>query len=224
MRFLSVAVLFFCMSALLSCAGGETPRRSKPAEPLIRVGMEKFSKWRRVCESERDRPTFLGNKAGVPDSAIAGAWAALHAKLPDASDMVKIREINSFFNNFPYIEDKDMWGVEDHWSAPREFMAHGGDCEDFAIAKYFALRALGMDADRLRIAGVWNKRRGTGHAVLLAVMDGHYWVLDNLTGELLPQEETRRYYIPQYYTNEHSVWRRERVAAEKQASDGAGAD
>ena len=45
----------------------------------------------------------------------------------------------------------DVWGVMDYWETPAEFFQKSGDCEDFAIAKYFALRDLGFPASQMRI-------------------------------------------------------------------------
>ena len=40
--------------------------------------------------------------------------------------------------------DLAQWGVTDRWSAPLATLASGrGDCEDYAIAKYVALREAG---------------------------------------------------------------------------------
>ena len=41
---------------------------------------------------------------------------------------------------------------KDYWATPIEFMGTGaGDCEDYAIAKYFSLINLGIPEDKLRI-------------------------------------------------------------------------
>lgn len=87
-------------------------------------------------------------------------------------------------------------------------MEFGGDCEDFAIAKYYALKELGMGVDRLRIAGVWNKKLRTGHAVLVVRVDGREWALDNLSDAPVLLSELPHYAV-QYYTNENSIWKRE---------------
>ena len=62
------------------------------------------------------------------------------------------RNVNRMMNRTQYIVDNKNWGKSDYWATPIEFLTRGGDCEDFAIAKYTALRALGVPEDRMRIA------------------------------------------------------------------------
>ncbi|MGB9802176.1 MAG: transglutaminase-like cysteine peptidase, partial [Arcobacter sp.] len=57
----------------------------------------------------------------------------------------KLKDVNDFFNKIKYQTDQSHWGKKDYWAAPFEFMGTGaGDCEDYAIAKYFTLRKLGV--------------------------------------------------------------------------------
>ena len=54
-----------------------------------------------------------------------------------------------------------------------------GDCEDFAIAKYFALRDLGFPASQMRIVVLKDTLRNLDHAVTAVYLDGDAWILDN---------------------------------------------
>jgi len=49
--------------------------------------------------------------------------------------------VNSFFNRLiVFADDATVWGQPDFWASPLETLDKGqGDCEDFAIAKYFTL-------------------------------------------------------------------------------------
>lgn len=214
-RILLALPLLFCACCLSSCASGDSgdsgdsPRpRPRLSEPAIKVELQGFSKWQRVCEAERSHPTFQGASADIADNRLAAAWAALFNSLQGRTDMEKMRKVNRFFNRWPYREDHDVWGGEDHWATPREFMEHAGDCEDFAIVKYYALKELGLNVDAMRIAGVWNTKQRKGHAVLLVRADNADWLLDNLREGPVRREEAPEY-IPQYYTNENSIWKRE---------------
>lgn len=200
---ISFYILVCCLFLCVSCVGPAPS--SRPARPSVKVKLEGFSKWQQVCDSERDRPTFLGNRADVADRRSAVEWARLYDSLQGRPIMDAVRGVNHFFNNWPYVDDKDVWGMEDHWATPREFMRLGGDCEDFAIAKYFALRELGIAPDSMRIAGVWNRQQGRGHAVLLVLVELDVWVLDNLEDEPVPLDDMT-HYVPQYYVNESSIW------------------
>ena len=60
--------------------------------------------------------------------------------------------VNAMMNAQPYVEDIDNYHVSDYWADPLEFLAKGGDCEDYAIAKYASLRMLGVPDDHMRLA------------------------------------------------------------------------
>jgi predicted transglutaminase-like cysteine proteinase len=109
-------------------------------------------------------------------------------------DRAKLQRVNDYVNETPFQCDAAQWCVEDYWATPIEFLAnHGGDCEDFAIAKYFALRALNIADDRLRL--VYAKiRRGSiaGTHVVLAyypATDAEPLILDVLDKNLLPASQ-----------------------------------
>ncbi len=76
--------------------------------------------------------------------------------------------------------DLTQWGVPDRWSAPLVTFATGrGDCEDYAIAKYVALREAGVADDDLRLVIVRDVALGQDHAVVAARLEGKWIVLDN---------------------------------------------
>jgi len=107
----------------------------------------------------------------------------------------QLGEINRAINL--RIKPADDWvqhGVADLWSTPLSTLAAGaGDCEDYAILKYAALRELGVAPDDLRIIIVRDLRRGADHAVL-AVRDDEQWlILDNRTLVLAKTADIRHY-------------------------------
>jgi predicted transglutaminase-like cysteine proteinase len=78
------------------------------------------------------------------------------------------------------MSDIAQWGVEDRWSAPLATLSTGrGDCEDYAIAKYVALRQAGVGEDDLRLVIVRDLTVGEDHAVVTARVDDKWIVLDN---------------------------------------------
>jgi len=92
-----------------------------------------------------------------------------------------IAEVNESINQIPYKTDVDNWGKKDYWATPAEMRNKGaGDCEDYAIAKYFALLELGYPEKDMLIAYVSGK---IPHMVLLVRTDKVY-VLDNMTDEI----------------------------------------
>lgn len=81
-----------------------------------------------------------------------------------------IREINIWINKIPYVDDMSNYGVPDFWQTPDEFFAKGGDCEDYAVAKYTALRELHVPASDMFIVVGRFVTRNISHA-LLSVRD-----------------------------------------------------
>lgn len=116
-----------------------------------------------------------------------------------------IRKVNDLFNSVNYINDKDNWGRSDYWATPIEFMRKGGDCEDFAIAKYVALRALGMPENRLRLTIVKDMVKGIPHALLVVYTDQGPVILDNQS-DLVKKSENVFRYKPYYSINRHAWW------------------
>ncbi|MBU5615328.1 transglutaminase-like cysteine peptidase [Geomonas azotofigens] len=116
------------------------------------------------------------------------AWEELIARDKSRNDRDKLEKVNRFFNErLRFDTDWDVWGVEDYWATPIEFLAKGaGDCEDFAIAKYFTLKAMGVEDDRLRITYVKALRYNIHHMVLTyyATPEAEPLVLDNLVDSI----------------------------------------
>jgi len=71
---------------------------------------------------------------------------------PDTSELERLTLVNTFFNkNIRFGTDLEVWEQEDYWATPLETLGRGaGDCEDFVIAKYFSLLALGVPETKLR--------------------------------------------------------------------------
>ena len=115
--------------------------------------------------------------------------------LRGAAALRQLYEVNRAVNRAPYREDGPNWGVLDHWAAPRELLARGGDCEDYAIAKYLALRGLGFPARDLRLLILYDQNRRRAHAVLSVTLEDRELVLDNLHGAILPLGELPHYQV-----------------------------
>ncbi len=89
--------------------------------------------------------------------------------------------------------DLAQWGVADRWSAPLATLTSGrGDCEDYAIAKYAALIAIGFAEDDLRLVIVRDTAIGEDHAIVAARLDGSWIVLDNRRLALVTDVEMQR--------------------------------
>ena len=83
--------------------------------------------------------------------------------------------------------DLIQWGVADRWSAPLEtFTTRRGDCEDYAIAKYVALRAAGVPAEDVKLVVVRDSDMSENHAVVAARLDDGWVIMDNRWLALVP--------------------------------------
>lgn len=150
----------------------------------------------------------FGDKAGPRLAELA---EALNGALKIADEAVRVERINQIANRARYVTDPQLWQSEDYWATPAEFTAiAAGDCEDYSLAKYFALRELGMPADKLRITYVRLLRQGRleNHMVLAYYPEpgAEPWVLDNLEKRFLPARE-RPDLTPVYSFNDDRVWK-----------------
>jgi len=127
----------------------------------------------------------------------------------DATDREKLEKINSFFNKkIIFANDMDIYGEKDYWATPVEFLSKGaGDCEDFAIAKYFSLKIMGISEEKLRIAYVKALQQNIFHMVMLYYSDpaAEPLILDNLVDSIRPASE-RRDLLPIFTFNGAGLW------------------
>lgn len=113
-------------------------------------------------------------------------WTRKLDKLRSRPVLRQLKAVNREVNALTYVADADNWAQADYWATPREMLERGGDCEDFATAKYFALRQLGFASADLRIAVVWDTVDREQHAVLLARAGDRTLVLDNKRADPTP--------------------------------------
>ena len=132
-------------------------------------------------------------------------WKDLKSRVKGKPLLEQLDIINRFWNLWPYRTDKEVYGKQDYWAAPYEFLAKSGDCEDYCIIKYYTLKELGIPVEKMRIVVVRETIRNIGHAVL-AVYDGDdVYILDNLSDAVRPMERIRNY-VPQFSVNEKYRW------------------
>jgi predicted transglutaminase-like cysteine proteinase len=123
-----------------------------------------------------------------------------------ASELDKVEAVNTFYNKIRYIEDKNNYGTSDYWATPAEFSSKGGDCEDYAIAKYTALKNLGFSENQMRIAIVQDTWKGIPHAILIVYTSDGAKFLDNQYKTVKNVEGFTRY-RPIYSINRTGWWR-----------------
>ncbi len=172
-------------------------------------GANPVSQWNQaVAGMRRDAVNFancLNDSEKCKGAAMTG-WRDMVLGLQSANKTTQLRLVNTFFNRWQYREDKDTYGVSDRWASPSEFMANSGDCEDYAIAKYFTLSVLGFNDSDLRVMAVIDNSRAIGHSVLAAKVDGAVYVLDNLSASVQRDTDYAQSYTPRFAVNFSGVW------------------
>ena len=138
-----------------------------------------------LCEADRERcvsPAALRFLA-IVDNAKAREGRA------------RLGEINRSINLAIHpMSDLARYGEIDVWSSPLVTFTNGtGDCEDYAIAKFVALRQAGISPDDLRIVIMRDTIRGEDHAVAAARLDGHWLTLDNRRMAMVEDAHVRNY-------------------------------
>ncbi|MCU1722262.1 MULTISPECIES: cysteine protease LapG [unclassified Pseudomonas] len=137
------------------------------------------------------------------------AWQQLLATQKQLGDVERLEVVNQFFNRqLRYEEDIDLWHEVDYWATPIQSLIKGaGDCEDYAIAKYFSLRRLGIPAEKLRITYVKALRQNRAHMVLTyySSPEAMPLVLDSLIDAIKPASQ-RTDLLPVYAFNGEGLW------------------
>jgi predicted transglutaminase-like cysteine proteinase len=157
-----------------------------------------FRKWRGVLER------FARDLADPADADVR-AWRMFVAAAAAANARARLAAVNDAVNGHRYVADAVNWGIGDYWASPIEFLRRNGDCEDFAVAKYMALRALGVSAGDMRVVVLNDLRLGITHAVLVVRSDGDFYVLDNQLPGIVPAAAIA-HYRPIYAVNEDGWW------------------
>ncbi|MDA0260677.1 MAG: transglutaminase-like cysteine peptidase [Proteobacteria bacterium] len=143
-------------------------------------------------------------------------WANFTAKISKLDRVTQLQKVNAFLNQAPYVADPKNWGVKDYWATPGQFFSKFGDCEDYAIAKFLTLRALGFSGDALRVVVVRDLNLKIGHAILAAYVDGDIYILDNQIKQVI-KAQTIRHYRPIYSVNEDGWWLHKSPKGKKKA-------
>lgn len=170
--------------------------------------LQLLPQWRRVVtDFAVEQPLY---EACAADPAWCGsqqldAWREVIVAARGLSRLEQIQLVNNYFNRWPYRDDRSIYGVNEHWATPTEFLVRSGDCEDYSIAKFFALRQLGFSPDEVRVVIVMDTIRGIGHAILAVKLETDILILDSLSDLILPHDRYK-HYIPQYSMNETSRW------------------
>lgn len=136
------------------------------------------------------------------------AWEKLIDSIKKKPVKVQLEKVNSFFNQFNYETDPVTGASDDYWKSPVEFIVDGGgDCEDFAIIKYFTLIAVGVPSEQLRITYATSLTLNQAHMVLsfYPTPESEPLILDSLESKIL-KASARPDLKPVYSFNAEGLW------------------
>lgn len=160
-----------------------------------------------------DAPRMQRAAERLGPRAVA-AVPALHALIAQSAGLeadAQLAAVNGFFNRrIVFRDDIQAWGEVDHWASPLEALDKGyGDCEDYAIAKYFSLLALGTPVQRLRLVYVRAEVAGASQAHMVlayyAQPGAEPLILDNLVTSVRPASR-RPDLTPVFSFNSEGLW------------------
>jgi predicted transglutaminase-like cysteine proteinase len=200
------------LSAPKSAVAQETPGAIAYVAPPARSGLfgtdevysadnTAFTKWNVMLARFRAQ----SSEPVLCDHCVAAEWRDLIAELSALPFRAKLEAVNRAMNRLPYVTSIRNWGESNRWETPLEFLRKGGQCQDYAIAKYLALRAAGVPADRLRLVVLRDMQLGVDHAVTVAYAEGEALVLDNQSAALLTPDSLL-HYQPYYSISEQGWW------------------
>jgi predicted transglutaminase-like cysteine proteinase len=136
---------------------------------------------------------------------VPAEWQALLDQLKGLDLRQQIALVNQAMNRHPYVTTMQNWHQSMYWETAFEFLRYGGQCQDYAIAKYLLLRAAGLPADQMRMVVLRDTALDLDHAVLAVYVDGAPQLLDNLRRDIVAASDVDDY-RPYYSINENGWW------------------
>ena len=152
----------------------------------------------------------FGFEKNLMPAPVLTQWKNIVKRFPAMLPDEKLRVINGFFNGWPGSPDESNYGGKEYWACPVEFLQKkSGDCEDYAIIKYLALRYLSWSMDDLWVVFASDTEQKMDHVILVARTKDRIFVLDNLSQPrylIVPQNSYTKRFIPMYAINEAGMW------------------
>lgn len=134
-------------------------------------------------------PLFLSSLSSEKSRIILKDYERFMNETAQKPLHVKLQAVNFYINGLVGVYDEQGYAKEDYWASRGEFLKNGGgDCEDYAIAKYYTLKDFGLLDEQMALCIVKEKFSGFFHAILLVYPEAQKepLVLDNLSFKLLP--------------------------------------
>lgn len=163
---------------------------------------------------DADRMLRAADRLGPRALASVRLLQPLLRDLPALDEAARLLRVNEFYNRRVVArDDREVWGLVDHWASPLETLDKGeGDCEDYAVAKYFTLVASGIPVQRLRLVYVQAQQGGPQGPTIAHMVLAYYatpgaepLILDSLITELRPASR-RPDLRPVFSFNGEGLW------------------
>lgn len=198
-------LFFWCLLPMIA-HGASWPQRLFDYQEIVQPNMNYVGQWLTVLERhiiedvpDGDCTESFFNRCHLKE------WYAFLEEIKDLSPRQQINAVNQFANNKRYVLDINNYGVVDHWAIAREFLNNGGDCEDYAITKFFSLRWLGHDTTTLRLVVLQDTNLRIPHAVLAVLYDNDVLIMDNQSRKVI-SHRVIAHYVPLFSVSENYWW------------------
>ncbi|MGE0095421.1 MAG: transglutaminase-like cysteine peptidase [Alphaproteobacteria bacterium] len=167
-----------------------------------------FTKWNRTVTRHNFQISTHVDPCGTPknESCFLDAWRESLIGMEKQPKRAQLELVNKHLNASPYVLDIATWSTADYWETPLEFLMFSGDCEDYAIAKFFSLLRLGFSNEQMQIVIVQDQNLRVPHAILAVTLDGANYILDNQIPQVV-RDTLIHHYTPMYGLNLASWWR-----------------
>jgi len=203
---LPLLVVFLCLPPFVHAVGGDAFSGLFGYRAMEQNGLAHLPQWLSVLERHVLEDVPEGNcSEGFLTKCHLRRWFEFLDSIRGLSREEQIFQVNRYVNKKEYVLDLNNYGREDYWAIAKEFLYNGGDCEDYAITKFFSLKWLGYSPDEIRIVILQDTNLRTPHAVLAVSRGRDAIILDNQSGET--RSHTRIvHYIPLFSLNETAWW------------------
>lgn len=163
---------------------------------------------------DADRMLDAAQRLGPRATSAAQALKSVIAQTGGLDEEERLPLVNQFFNRrILFRDDTQAWNQVDYWASPLETLNRGeGDCEDYAIAKYFTLLSSGVPSGKMRLVYVRAQLAGPGGPTQAHMVLAYYpqpqadpLILDNLITEVRPASR-RPDLTPVFSFNAEGLW------------------
>ena len=144
--------------------------------------LEDFPQWTEMLKRHKEKNLFENDNLVAPGLK----WKDIKDDCANKPLHTVMNYVNQLWNKKRYVKDIINFRKADYWQTPYQFSRLGGDCEDYAIAKMFTLKELGIP-NEMRLLIVDTKQGN--HAVLAIDEDDNTWILDNFTNNIVEHKE-----------------------------------